>query len=214
MLDAVVANFIDSVGEREFDAAFLALLRARNFYDIHFTHGQYEFGKDFIAKLNDQGVERQYVFQSKAGDFNLGGWAAAAPQMELLRHNELAHPNFDPGLPRRAVFVMTGRLTGGAITAAQDFCRQSDASDVPLTTWDRERLIEFMLTALSTGLADRVEAPLLATVAAATNRTITDTQIERLSQRWCIEGQQPSPCASVDRAKPAICRHFKTGHSR
>ena len=44
MIDAVVANFIDSVGEREFDAAFMALLRSRGFYDIHFTHGNYEFG--------------------------------------------------------------------------------------------------------------------------------------------------------------------------
>jgi hypothetical protein len=194
MLDAVVASFIDGVGEREFDAAFMALLRARSFYDIHFTHGNYEFGKDFIAKLQDQGVEWQYVFQSKAGSFNLEKWAASAPQIELLRHSEVAHPNFDPALPKQAVFVMTGRLTGGSITAAQDFCRQCTASDVPLTTWDRERLIEYMVSAVSTGLAGRVEAPLLATVAAATNRGVTDAQIERFSQRWCIDDQEPSPC--------------------
>src|SRR4051812_43203654 len=108
MLDAIVANFVDTVSERGFDAPFLALLRARGFYDIHFMHGGYEFGKDFIAKLGEAGVERQYVFQSKAGNFNLGGWAAAAPQIELLRHSELAHPNFDSLLPRQAVFVMTG----------------------------------------------------------------------------------------------------------
>lgn len=194
MIDAVVANFIDSVGEREFDAAFMALLRSRGFYDIHFTHGNYEFGKDFIAKLREQDVERQYVFQSKAGGFNLEKWAAAAPQIELLRHSELAHPNFDPALPRQAVFVMTGRLTGGAITAAQDFCRQCERSDVPLTTWDRERLVEYMLPAVSSGMADRVEAPLLATVAAATNREITDAQIERFSQRWCLDGHESTPC--------------------
>ena len=117
MLDPVVANFIDSVGERDFDAAFMALLRARDFYDIHFMHGQYEFGKDFIAKRRDGDVERQYVFQSKAGNFNLGKWAGSAPQIELLRHSQLAHPNFDPALPRQAVFVMTGRLTGGATAA-------------------------------------------------------------------------------------------------
>lgn len=193
MIDAVVANFIDSVGEREFDAAFMALLRSRGFYDIHFTHGNYEFGKDFIAKLREQDVERQYVFQSKAGGFNLEKWATAAPQIELLRHSELAHPNFDPALPRQAVFVMTGRLTGGAITAAQDFCRQCERTDVPLTTWDRERLIEYMVPAVSSGMADRVEAPLLATVAAATNREISDAQIERFSQRWCLNDES-SPC--------------------
>jgi hypothetical protein len=115
-----------------------------------------QFGKDFIAKLREEGVERQYVFQSKAGDFNLRGWAASAPQIELLRHSEVAHPNFDSRLPRQAVFVMTGRLTGGAITAAQDFCRQCAGSDVPLTTWDRETVIGFMLAAVSSGLADRI----------------------------------------------------------
>jgi len=194
MLDAVVANFVDSVNERAFDAPLMALLRSRGFYDIHFTHGGYEFGKDFIAKLREEGVERQYVFQSKAGDFNLGGWAASAPQIELLRHSELAHPNFDSRLPRQAVFVMTGRLTGGAITAAQDFCRQCAGSAVPLITWDRETVIGFMLTALSSGLVDRIEAPLLATVASAASRSATEMQIERFSQRWCIEAQRPAPC--------------------
>jgi hypothetical protein len=33
MLDAVIGNFLDDVSEREFDAPFMALLRARDFYD-------------------------------------------------------------------------------------------------------------------------------------------------------------------------------------
>src|SRR5262249_9982387 len=36
-------------------------------------------------------------------------------------------------------------------------------------------------------------APLLATVAAATNREISDAQIERFSQRWCLNDES-SPC--------------------
>ena len=133
-------------------------------------------------------------FQSKAGSFNLEKWAASAPQIELLRHSEVAHPAFDAALPRQAVFVMTGRLTGGSITAAQDFCRQCTVSDVPLTTWDRERLIEYMMSAVRTGLANRVEAPLLATIAPATSRSVMDAQIEHFSQRWCIDDQEPWPC--------------------
>ena len=195
MIDAIVASFVDSVSEREFDAAFMALLRARGYYDIHFTHGSYEFGKDFIAKIVDQGTECQYVFQSKAGNFNLEKWASAAPQIELLRHSQLSHPNFDPVLPRKAVLVMTGRLSGGAITAAQDFCRQAASSDVPLTTWDRETLIEYMVPAISAGLADRVEAPLLSMVAAGTNHMATEAQIEQFSGRWCMPGELPAACA-------------------
>jgi hypothetical protein len=89
---------------------------------------------------------------------------------------------------------MTGRLTGGAVTAAQDFCRQSERSDVSLTIWDRERLIEFMVPAVGAGMADRVEAPLLAIVAASTSREIADAQVEQFSQRWCLKGAESSSC--------------------
>lgn len=194
MLAAVVANFIDSVGEREFDAALMALLRAQGFYDIHFTHGSFEFGKDFIAKRAEEGTLLQYVVQSKAGNLALGEWTDGLGQIELLRHSNLVHPSLDPALPRRAVFVMTGRLAGAAALAAQDFCNRAAASDVPMEIWDRERLIELMTAAVGAGLADRVEAPFLSTVAAATQKTLTDIEIERCSQRWCKDGQRPAPC--------------------
>jgi hypothetical protein len=50
MLASVVAGYLDSVEEREFDVPFMALLRAMGFSDVHFLHGAQEFGKDFIAK--------------------------------------------------------------------------------------------------------------------------------------------------------------------
>jgi len=71
MLENVLGNYLDSLDgkEREFDAPFIALLRANSFSDIHFTHGQYEFGKDFIAKgYDDEGVWCQFVFQTKGGE--------------------------------------------------------------------------------------------------------------------------------------------------
>ena len=65
MLDAAVANFVDSLTEREFDAPFMALLRAEQYFDVHRTHGSFEFGKDFIAKKYVDGVELQYVFSRR-----------------------------------------------------------------------------------------------------------------------------------------------------
>ncbi len=50
MLTDAIASYVNSLNEREFDAPFMALLRLQGFMDIHFLHGSFEFGKDFIAK--------------------------------------------------------------------------------------------------------------------------------------------------------------------
>jgi hypothetical protein len=61
MLDAAFVSWISTIGERGFDAFFLCLLRAHGFFDIHFTHGPYEFGKDIIAK-HPHPEPTQYAF--------------------------------------------------------------------------------------------------------------------------------------------------------
>jgi hypothetical protein len=113
LLDVVAANFLDSVTEREFDAPLVALLRAAGFTDIHALHGQFEYGKDFIAKAGAPFT--QYAFQSKAGDIGLPRWTAMRGQIDLLRTNELAHPGFDRALMRR----LSGTLSDGFARAAQ-----------------------------------------------------------------------------------------------
>ena len=94
-----------AVTEREFDAPLLAA----GFTDVHFLHGVFEFGKDFIAKGpkppdGDTGtgnpalwVPHQFALQSKAGDLG------------EARLDGLAHPSFDLGLPHAGVLVTTGR---------------------------------------------------------------------------------------------------------
>src|SRR5438552_15507535 len=114
MLIAAIEGYVNSLTEREFDAPFIALLRLHRFVDIHFLHGTFEFGKDFIAKRIEDGVQYQYVFQTKAGDLSLSEWHACRGQIDMLRTDVLAHPNFAKDLPRRARFVTTGRLVGGA----------------------------------------------------------------------------------------------------
>ena len=194
MLDAVVANFVDSLTEREFDAPFMALLRAEQYFDVHRTHGSFEFGKDFIAKKYVDGVELQYVFQSKAGNLNLNKWASGLGQVELLRGNRLAHPNFDPSLPRCAVFLTTGRFIGGAALEVQDYCERSTTTGTPLTTWDRENLIERIVAAVNVGLSDRVEAELLTIIGLARRNDLTDGQLEHFTRRWCVDGQDSAAC--------------------
>jgi len=108
LLDDAVDAFLDTVGERAFDEPFMAMLRAEGFTDVRLVHGQVEFGKDVIAKRDGE----QWVFQSKAGDLNLTEFRPVREQLYDLRMSDLSAPGFDQGLPRRAVLVQTGRMTG------------------------------------------------------------------------------------------------------
>jgi len=105
MIADVIGSYLDSLEEREFDAPFMALLRSLGFRDIHFLHGPFEFGKDFIAKRNEGGAVVQYSFQTKAGNVGLADWNKCRGQIDMLRTNSLAHPAFDGSLQRQAVFV-------------------------------------------------------------------------------------------------------------
>ncbi len=59
-------------------------------------------------------------------------------QIDMLRTDSLAHPNFDKNLPRQAVFVVTGRLVGGAPLAAQQYAEHlKTLGEIQFTTWDR-----------------------------------------------------------------------------
>src|SRR5688572_11548163 len=90
--------------ERHFDAAMLAMLRLEGFHDIHFIHGVFEFGKDFIAKRDDAGIIVQCAFQSKLGDVGKTSWERdVRPQCETMAISELAHIAFDPSVPQRRV---------------------------------------------------------------------------------------------------------------
>jgi hypothetical protein len=87
LLDVAVGNYLDLVTEREFDPALLALLRSQGFDDVHLIHGQFEFGKDAIAKTAKP--RTQYTIQSKAGNLGLPEWASMRGQLDMLRLNEL-----------------------------------------------------------------------------------------------------------------------------
>ena len=145
MLDDVIVNYIDSLKEREFDAPFMALLRLHGFTDIHFLHGPFEFGKDFIAKRVEDGAQRQYAFQTKAGNIGLSEWNLCRGQIDMLRTDALSHPNFDKQLPRSARFVTTGRIVGAAAPAAQEYGQHLASMGEPgFLTWDRDTLVQML----------------------------------------------------------------------
>jgi hypothetical protein len=143
LLADAIGSYLDSLTEREFDAPFMALLRLQGFTDIHLLHGAFEFGKDFIAKRVEDGKHYQYTFQTKAGDINLSDWGGCRAQIDMLRTNSVAHSNFDKSLARRARFVITGRLVGGAPIAAQEYREHLNAlGETEFETWDRDSLVD------------------------------------------------------------------------
>jgi hypothetical protein len=112
MLRNVLEDYLNSIKERDLDFPLSSLLQGMGFYDIHFTHGGVEFGKDFIAKRVDDGVEYQYAIQSKKGDINQALWRnEVRGQLEEAVVSDLSHPQFSTDLPRKAILVTTGRLS-------------------------------------------------------------------------------------------------------
>jgi hypothetical protein len=181
---------IDSVEEREFDSPFIALLRAMGYWDIHFLHGSYEFGKDFIAKGNSEGSTAQFAFQTKAGDINLRAWSECRGQIDMLRTDSLAHPAFDEKLPRKAVFVMTGRLTGGAALAAQSYRKHLvEQGEIGFLTWDKQNLIEFIGLHPRACLAATTGGAFLALIGHIEQNKVSEREIERYSREWLSSGK-------------------------
>lgn len=148
LLDAAFASWTRHLTERGFDSTFLSLLRAAQFFDVHFTHGVFEFGKDVIAKLPAQSGDhsaRQYAFQLKAGDIGAGEWAEIVGQLHELTDAYLTHPNFDKSLPRNFVLVTTGELKGKAPLAARAFAEEVQTRSLgTFTTWELPNLLEML----------------------------------------------------------------------
>ena len=149
MLANVLGAYLDSVKEREFDLPLNTLLRASGFYDIHFTHGNVEFGKDFIAKRDENGVTIQYSFQSKAGDISQSDWRGNIMQQTLESILlGLSHPSFDKNAPRQTVLVITGKMLGNAALGLQELNEtiKQKYQQRPILVWDKETLIQLLET--------------------------------------------------------------------
>jgi len=189
MLANVVGSYLDSLEEREFDTPFMALLRALGFSDIHLLHGAFEFGKDFIAKGTHEGNLSQFAFQTKAGDIGLSDWNACRGQIDNLRTNSLAHPNFDRQLPRKAIFVTTGRLVGGAPLAAQEYAEHlKQLREIGLVTWDKDKLVDLISASPEIGLAGDSHGSLLTLLGDIDQKRVQELEIEGFFRRWLSTG--------------------------
>jgi hypothetical protein len=192
LLDEIVSAYLDTLGEREFDAPFIALLRALGFDDIHFLHGPFEFGKDFIAKSSRSGRLEQYTFQTKAGDLNLDAWRGVRAQIDDMRTTAIGHPSFDAALPRRVIVVTTGRLVGqAAVNSEQYKVYVAQHENEVLEVWDKDDLISAFSSSPEVGLADTFDADLLRLFSEIDHGTLSDGTLESASVRWVIPTAPP-----------------------
>ncbi len=206
MLSDAVAAFLESVSERAFDQPFLALLRSEKFKKAHFTHGQREFGKDFIGQRDGQ----QWVWQSKAGDIDQGDWRDLRGQLDELRLTNLGHGAFDARLPRRPVLVTTGRLVGNAPDLFRDYNEVARSKGEPeVELWDRDILLGLLADNTDAVLRGSVDGQLFLAIGSADHATATMKSVEHFSRRWMT--WEPDRIAGLGVVEAGIvCERFAT----
>lgn len=181
MLSDAVAAFLDSATEREFDQPFLAILREEGFDNPRLTHGQSEFGKDFVARKDGE----QWVFQSKAGNVGYPGWRDMRGQLDELRLSNLAGPEFDPSLPRRAVLVTTGKLVGHAPISASQYNEQAKSKgEIELEIWQCDDLIGKLSGNADAVLSGSIDGGLHTILGAIDRGELSLGAIDQFAQRW------------------------------
>ncbi len=199
MLDDAVAAFLDAIGEREFDEPFMALLRAEGYTDVRLVHGETEFGKDVIAKKDGE----QWVLQSKAGNMNLTQLKPVREQLYDLRMSDLSAPGFDKDLPRRAVLVQTGRLTGKAPLAAQEYEQQCvDRQETPIEFWNKDTLLGRLSGNRDAVLRGSMDGQLLGLIGAIDANEADMDAVEKFSRRWT--SWEPSRFAGLGIVEAAL----------
>lgn len=186
MLESAIVAWLENLTERGLDQPLLALLRAQGFHDVHLVHGATEFGRDFIAKRQDERTLRQYAVQSKAGDLGVRAWREVRLQIDSIRTGGLSHPGFDAKLPKVGVLVTTGRLVGDARVEAQAYALQY-AEEMTFEVWDIDRLVELIVSRPEAALAGRDVGALLRMLGAADARELDDRALERFARRWISE---------------------------
>lgn len=209
MLDDAVAAFLDAVGEREFDEPLMALLRAEDYTDVRLVHGETEFGKDVIAKKDGE----QWVLQSKAGNMNLTQFKPVREQLYDLRMSDLSAPGFDKSLPRRAVLVQTGRLTGKAPLAAQEYEQQCiDRGETPIEFWNKDTLLGKLSASPDAVLRGSLDGQLLGLLGAIDVNEADMDAIETFSRRWT--SWEPSRFAGLGVTEAALLCERLAGAGR
>src|SRR6185436_8229171 len=108
-----------------------------------------------------------------------------AGQLDELRTSNIAHPDFDLSLPRRAVLVTTGRLKGNGIISMREYNERAVERDEPvLEHWDRDILVGKLAGDPSAVMRGSLDGQLLGLGGAIDAGEVTMDAIDVFSRRW------------------------------
>jgi len=206
VFESVIEGWLDQLLERDFDEPLLAILRSRGFADIHYTHGPYEFGKDFVAKLKLTDETHQYGIQCKAGDIGGAEFDSIRGQLDELTSSRLAHPSYDAALPKKHVLLTTGRLKGKAIQSAKDVAeRIRSRKEGEFLVWDRETLIDFISTSDPMRFGPSLSPQIVPLLGKLVGTTSTHRDLERWSRVLLPPADSDLKSFSIALLQNAVC---------
>ncbi len=143
MLRNVIENYLTSLREVEFFGPFKELLSGLGYSNIHQLHSSIEFGKDFIAEIEEKGQSFQCCFQVKVGDINYRKFTTEVkPQLLEVITNSISHPNFNKILPRQLILVIVGNLRPPATASFEEFNSfvEEKLNFPPIRIWEIEKI--------------------------------------------------------------------------
>lgn len=194
MLRHLLRNYLNGLKkERHFDVPFGLLLPTLEYYDVHYTHGIVEFGKDYIAKTQLNGAEVQFSFQLKRGDIGLSEWRNDVQQQMLQSvMSPLSHPSFDKSLSHQAILVTTGEINTLAGQAIDTLNNElvNVYHRLPIITWSHNNLVDMLLNnGLESMIAVSIEdfsgySDFFQLYSHALRGDATSPMIENDSRRW------------------------------
>jgi hypothetical protein len=123
--------------------------------------------------------------------------------------SDLSAPGFDKSLPRRAVLVQTGRLTGKAPLAAQEYEQQClDRKETPIEFWNKDTLLGKLSANPDAVLRGSLDGQLLGLLGAIDADEANMDAIETFSRLWT--SWEPSRFAGLGVIEAALlCERLK-----
>jgi hypothetical protein len=128
--------------------------------------------------------------------------------------SDLSAPGFDANLPRRAVLVQTGRMTGQAPVAAQEYQQQCiDRGETPIEFWNTDTLVAKLSSNPNAVLRGSTDGQLYGLLGAIDDRTADMDAIEAFSRRWM--SWEPARLAGLGVVEASIvCERLQTTDRR
>lgn len=115
MIERVVANWLTSANERQYQIPFCQLLAAEGETIVYISpHGQMEQGKDVATTLPDG---RVHGYQLKGGKLTLKDWRAYKGEIDELVQYPINHPSINVGELHKSFLVTNGRVADPVINA-------------------------------------------------------------------------------------------------